>query len=153
MPASDHLRQQFLDRLSGTTLNNLTTTGTRVDVGRATPLAADASATLLLDLGPEQIVPQEILRARQRIQERTLELIVRAAFKGSSYIATLNTILKEVEVAIAGDQSLGGLCKYVQIVSIEEPDIEGQGEKTVAVMAMHFHIVYVTALNAPQTPR
>lgn len=148
---STHLRQQFLDRLQNSTLANLATTGTRVEVGRATPLAADASATLLIDLGAEQIEPKEILRARQRLEERTLELIVRGAVKGSGYLATLNAIAYDVEVAIAGDQSLGGLSKYVQLVAIDEPEIEGQGEKTVAVMAMHFHIYYATKLNAPQT--
>lgn len=154
MPASDHLRQQFLDRLSGTTLLNLTTTGTRVYVGRITPLSQDASPSLLLDLGEESTELAEILHGRQAVLDRSLELIVHGAVKAvSGYIATLNTIALEVEVAIAGDQSLGGLCKYVRLAGIGEPILEGQGEKPVALMSMRFIVRYMAALNAPQTPR
>jgi hypothetical protein len=149
-----HLRQQFLNRLAGTTLLNLATTGTRVLVGRVTPLAADASPTLLLGLGPEEINPDEILKARQRVLDRTLDLIVRGAVKvTTNFVETLNAMVFEVETAIAGDQTLGGLAKSVQITAIEEPEIEGQGEKTVAVVTMHFNINYFTALNAPDIPR
>jgi hypothetical protein len=49
-----HLRKQIRDRLSGTTLASLTTTGTRVYVGRATPLAVDASPSLLIDSAPSR---------------------------------------------------------------------------------------------------
>lgn len=149
-----HLREQFLTRLSGTTLTGLTTTGTRVYAARATALGADDSASLLIDLGAEEITPTEIFRVRQRTLERSLELIVRGAVKAvSGYLTTLNAIALEVETAIAGDQTLGGLCKSVQITAIDEPEIEGQGEKTVAVVTLRFSINYFTALNAPQTPR
>ena len=154
-----HLREQFLTRLSGTTLASLTTTGTRVEVARTAPLAQDASATLLIDLGAEQIRPAEILRGRARIVERELEVIIRGAVKavapsaGSSYLTALNAIALEVETAIGNDQSLGSLCKSVQLTAIDEPELEGAGEKTVAVVTLHFNILYLTALNAPQTPR
>lgn len=151
---STHLREQFLTRLSGTTLTNLSTTSTRVYVARTTPLAVDASASLLIDLGGEQIRPAEILHGRSRVIERELELIVRGMVKSvSGYLTTLNAIALEVETAIAGDQSLGGLCKSVQPTAIDEPQFEGAGEKTVAILTMHFSINYLTALNAPQTPR
>lgn len=149
-----HLRQQFLDRLSTATLLNLTSTGTRVSVARTTPITQDAQPTLLIDLGPEQAEIAEILHGRNRVLSRSLELVVRGALKAvSGWMSSLNAIALEVETAIAGDQTLGGLCKYVQLVAIDEPELEGQGEKTVAVITLRFNINYHAALNAPGTPR
>jgi hypothetical protein len=149
-----HLRQQFLTRLATATLASLTTTGTRVEVGRVRALPADAQPTLLLDLGPEQISAAEILSGRNRIVERALEIIVRGAVKVStSYLETLNAIALEVETAIAGDQSLGGLSKAVQLSSIDEPELDGSGDKITAFITLRFNVLYAAALNAPETAR
>jgi hypothetical protein len=70
----------------------------------------------------------------------------------SGYLDTLNAIALEVETAIAGDQSLGGITKSVQLTAIDEPDIEGQGEKTVAVMTMHFPSTTSRRSTRPRPP-
>lgn len=151
---ADHLRTQIRDAFV-TALTGLSTTGNRVEVGRATPIAADAQPTLLVDVGGEAIVNSSVLARASRIQERTLEVVVRAAVKtaAGTYLDDLDQIAKEVEIALAGAQTLGGLCKSIQPRDFDEPEIDGTGNKTVAVMAMHFDVLYFAALNAPDTPR
>lgn len=149
-----HLRTQIRSAAKGY-LTGLATTGARVYEGRATPVAADSSPVLLVDLGQEVIATEALgAAARARILQRSLELVVRAGVKAvSGYLATLDQIALEVEQALAAQQSLGGLAKSVQPSSYEEPEIDGQGEKTVAVLTMRFTVTYYAALNAPETPR
>ena len=148
---ADHLRKQLRDAFAAA-VTGLTTTGSRVYTGRTSALAADASPSLLIDMGAEDIVPEGILAGRQRTTQRTLEILARAAVKqNTGYLDTLDTIALEVEHAIAANQSLGGLSKSVQLAAIDEPDLEGQAEKNIAVMALHFNVTYYATLAAPQT--
>lgn len=148
-----HLRTQIRSAVV-TALTNLSSTGTRVYSGRVDPLAADASASLLVDVGEEQIETVSIGGSRNRILDRRLEVIIRAGVKaGSGYLDTLDQIALEVEQALAANQSLGGVAKYVQPTGIEAPELDGQGEKTVAFLTMRFSVAYMAALNAPQTAR
>jgi len=150
---ADHLRKQIRAAIV-TACTGLTTTGTRVYAGRATPLPEGSDPALLIDMGAESIATSS-LGGASRLQERTLEIVIQGAVKTvqSTYLDTLDAIALEVEQALAGVQTLGGLSKWIQPRAIDEPEIEGGGEKTVAVMAMHFDVLYYTALNAPQTAR
>lgn len=155
-----HLRTQIRDAVAKPSsasgvLYGLTTTQTRVYVGRTDPLPVDNGASLLVDVGEEQVETVAIGgAARARILERRLELVVRAGVKAvSGYLDTLDQIALEVEQALAGQQSLGQLCKAVQPIGFDAPEIDGQGEKTVAFLTMRFTVTYMAALNAPQTPR
>jgi hypothetical protein len=149
-----HLRKQIRDAVV-TTLTGLSTTASRVYSGRATPLAVDASPSLLIDVGAEQIVTSSMgAGARNRLLERTLEIEVRAMVKAvSGYLDTLDAIVLEVEQALAAEQSLDGLAKSVQPAGYDAPEIDGQGEKTVAELTLRFNVTYYAALNAPDTPR
>lgn len=153
---ADHLRKQIRAAVVASgVLGNLTTTGTRVLQGRTTPLAADAQPTLLVDLGEEQIETSAIgASARARMLKRELELIVRGAVKAASgYLDTLDAIALEVETAIANNSTLGGLAKTIRPAGMDTPELDGQGEKTVAILNMRFIVEYYTTQNAPQTPR
>lgn len=143
---TDHVRKQ-IRAAAVTALTNLTTTSGRVYEGRAHSLPSE-SASLLVDVGGERIESASAFGAA-RVMQRELELEVRGVVKGTGYLATLDAIVLEVENAFAADQSLGGLAKWVQPAEYERPEIEGSGEKTVAVQTMRFNVTYFAALNAP----
>ena len=143
---ADHVRKQLRDA-AVTALTNLTSTSGRVYEGRANPLPTEL-ASLLVDIGGERIEASSRGGAG-RINQRDLELEVRAIVKGTGYLASLDAIVLEVETAIAANQSLGGLAKWVQPTEYDRPEIDGSGEKTVAVQTMRFQITYYAALNAP----
>lgn len=143
---ADHLRKQ-IRAAAVTALTNLTSTGVRVYEGRVNPLPTEL-ASLLVDLGGERI-DAATRNGAARVNERNLELEVRAIVKGTGYLASLDAIVLEVETAIAANQSLGGLAKWVQPTEYDRPEIDGGGEKTVAVQTMRFQITYYAALNAP----
>lgn len=153
MPTT-HLRTQ-IRAAALACLTGLTTTGTRAYEGRSTPLPADASPSLLIDVGEEQVATSSMGgAARNRILQRSLMLEVRAAVKSTGgYLDTLDQIALEVEQTFGTQQSLGGLAKSVQLSGIDAPEIDGQGEKTVAYLTMRFEVEYYASLSAPQTPR
>lgn len=143
---SDHVRKQ-LRAAAAMVLNNLTTTGSRVYQGRTNALPTE-QASLLVDVGGEQVSPIT-LSGSGRVNQRELELEVRAIVKGTGYLDTLDAIVLEVESALAANESLGGLAKTVQPTEYDRPDLDGTGDKTVAVQLMRFRITYYAALNAP----
>lgn len=150
---ADHLRKRIRGAVI-TACTGLATTGSRVYAGRVDPLPDTQGATLLVDMGPEEIVASS-LGGAGRLLERRLGLVLRAMVKthAATYLDTLDQIAKEVEVALAADQTLGGLVKWVQPESMEEPELDGQGDKVVASLVMRFACFYYAALNAPDTPR
>lgn len=143
---SDHVRKQ-LRAAAVTALTNLVSTSGRVYEGRVHPLPTE-QASLLVDIGGERI-SASTRGGASRVNERDLELEVRAVVKGTSYLAALDAIVLEVEEAIAANQSLGGLAKWVQPTEYDRPEIDGNGDKTAAVQTMRFQITYYAALNAP----
>lgn len=145
-----HLRTQIRDAVRAA-LAGLSTTSTRVYAGRTTPLPDEGLATLLIDMGDETIEAVS-WGPRNRFNERRLELVVRAVVKASSdYMTTLNQVAKEVEVALAGVPSLGGLCKTLQLRDVDDPIAEASGEKPVAELTLRLVVTYIARLNAPQT--
>ena len=98
-----HVREQIADA-AVTALTGLTTTTTRVYRGRDTearPLQADEVPGLVIITGGE--APEIGSLGVSRIIERRMRLLVTAHVKAASgYDSTLNLILKECEVALAG---------------------------------------------------
>lgn len=140
-----HVRKQ-IRAAAVTALTSLTTTGSNVFDSLAYPLQDNQLPALRIDYGTENA--QIASMGSSRLIERTLELKVEACVKQlSTYNDTLDTILKEVEIAIAANQNLGG-AKYVQLVSVA-PELSGEGEKPMARYTMTFEVPYFTALGAP----
>lgn len=84
-----------------------------------------------------------------RIVERTLQLVVECCVKHvDDYDDKLDEVIRQVEVALAGQQSLGVGVKY-----IGPPDTEivfdAETDKPVAIGRLTFSCFYVTTQNAP----
>lgn len=142
---ANHIRKQ-IRAAAVTALTGLTTTGSRVYDSRVYPMQDAQLPGLRIDTADEQIAIGSM--GVGRLHERSLDLVVQACVKeNTTYNDTIDTIIKEVEVAIAANQGIGG-AKYVQLKSINVANA-GEGEKPVAVATMTFEVFYITALGAP----
>jgi hypothetical protein len=143
-----HVRKSIRDAIAAA-LNNLTTTQTRVFVGRVYPLeSADDLPGLLVYTGDEDLEIKSL--GVNRLIERQLEVTIEAVFQD---LASLDdkgdTILAEVETALGPGLALGGL-KSLQLARIEH-ERSDDGEKPTERMRMIFRGSYYTAHGAPTT--
>ena len=144
---ADHVSEQIVAGAK-TALTGLATTGSNVFDSRVYPVQDAELPCLLVDQGNEGSEISSL--GVGRISERNVELVVVAKVKqNTSYRTLINTIRKEVEVALAANQGIGG-AKYVQPKSCEI-ELAGEGEKPVASATMTFDCLYYTALGAPDT--
>lgn len=140
-----HVRQQVRDAVK-VALTGLTTTGANVFDSRVYELKDDELPALRIFTNSEDVQIDSI--GFSRLQDRRLELVVEACVKqNGAFDDTLDTILKEVEVAIAANQGAGG-AKFIQLAKIEI-ELSGEGEKPVGLGRMTFQVPYITALGAP----
>lgn len=145
---ANHMRQQIREALA-TALTGLTTTSTRVYENRINPLQAANLPCLVITAESEEI-EYGAAGGLSRRQHRNLTLTVKGIAKASANVDdTLDTISKEVEVAVAAAGTLsgkvgGGL--QLQRVSIE---MDGDGDKTVGIVSMEFNGTYYTMEGIP----
>jgi hypothetical protein len=86
-----------------------------------------------------------------RIREHQLTLVVEACVRtNTTPDDTADQICKEVEVALdtTANQTLGGLCKWIEPKQFEQ-EMDGEGSKAVFIHRMTFEVYYVTAQGAP----
>ena len=142
---ADHVSEQIV-AAAKTALTGLATTGARVFGSRVYPVQDAELPCLLIDQGNEASEISSM--GVGRLSERSLELVVVAKVKqNTAYRTVVNTIRKEVEVALAANQSAGG-AQYIQIRSCEL-ELAGEAEKPVASATMTFDCLYYTVLGAP----
>jgi hypothetical protein len=142
---TDTVRKQ-IRAAAVTALGGLTTTGAHVFDSRVYPMQDAQLPALRIDTADEQVAISSM--GAGRLQEHMLELIVQACVKeNDNYRDTIDTIIGEVEIAIAANQGIGG-AKYVQLKSINVA-VAGEGEKPVAVATLTFEVFFITALGAP----
>jgi hypothetical protein len=143
---ANHVRRQIRDA-AATALAGLTTTGARVYPSRTYPLQ-DANLPALRIYTNEETVEMSSMGGANRLVQRTLNLLVEGCAKVNDTLDdTLDDIIKEVETAIAANQTLGG-AKWVQLAGIEI-EMEGEGEKETGVARMTFQCEYITELDTP----
>lgn len=143
---ADHVRSQIRAALVAA-LGGLATTGTRVFDSPVDPLG-DAQLPGLAVYALAEEIPQVAI-SQARAMERALELVVEAHVKhATGYAATLDGIIKEVEIRVAANQGAGG-AKYVQLRSIAI-EATGEADKQVAVARLAFEALYYTALGSPE---
>ena len=136
---ANHIRQQIREKF-GTTLNNLTTTGTRVHQSRVYPL--ETLPALVIYTKSETSEP--IVISTNRLMNRELFVVVEGYVKATSnFDDTIDTISKEVEEAIAADTTLGGLAKdcYLESTEIE---FNAEGEKPLGYVSLTFCLLYTS---------
>jgi hypothetical protein len=137
---ANHVRQQIRERIA-TDLTGLTTTGSRVYQSRVYPLEDGNLPGLIIYTVSEESEPSVI--GPDRLLDRKLNLIVEGYCEATSnYDDTIDTICKEVEVAIAGDRTVNGLAKdsYLTLTDIA---YNGEGSKPVAFVQMTFMVEYM----------
>lgn len=143
-----HVRKSIRDAVK-TAVTGLTTTTTKVYVGRVYPLQEANLPGLLVYTEDEEVDIASMGVAR--IQARDLNVVVEARFKDNASLDDkADLILSEVETALgAPGLNLGG-GKYVQLrrVEIERSDAI---EKQLSSMRMTFVVPYYTVLGAPDT--
>lgn len=147
-----HLRDRILDAFA-TLLTGLATTGSNVFKDRDSdnePLGADVLPALTIqqvdDAGAN-------LTVHGRVFQRALNLEVVAHVRQTTGTLTrkkLNLINQEIEVALATDKSLGGLCKYINPGNFDF-STTGDADLVVARMRMQFQVIYLYAEGTPDT--
>lgn len=143
---ADHLRKQ-IRVAAAALLNGLATTGANVFTSRVYAMQDAELPALRVSTRDEVINISE--KGMSRHRERYLDLVVEACVKvNAGYDDTVDQIQKEVEVALDADNGLSGLCKYVELKTVEDA-FEGEGEKIVGLKRMTFEVLYYTAQGAP----
>lgn len=141
---ANHVRQQIRDAAAAA-LTGLTTSGARVFKSRLTVLAESELPALRISTNNEQIVPASI----GGVQDRTLELKVECVARQSASLDdVLDTMTKEVEVALAAGYTLGGLVKGAELTRIEV-DMSAEADMPTGQATMSFDVNYFTNSDAP----
>ena len=144
-----HVRTQIRSA-AATALTGLTKTGTKVFKSRVRPIDDDELPCLLVYCDDEQNIDRATTGNPARLH-RDLTLIVKGLVKKSTALDDeLDVICKEVEVAIAGNMTLGGLVRTgVELRSIAVT-INEEGQPPCGEIIMEFAAGYSTYSNAPE---
>lgn len=143
---ANHIRQQIREKI-GTTLTGLTTTGSNVFQSRVYPLENSKLPAIIIYTRSESSMPQEM--GTNRTLQRDLQLVIEAFAKGSSNTDdTVDTIAKEIEIAMANDTTHNDLA-LDSFLETTEIDYNGEGDQPVASLSMVYNITYITTENAP----
>ncbi len=125
---ANHVRTQIRDAAVAL-LDALTTTSTRCTGGRpkSRPIQETELPCLLVYTQEEESEPVSGQMGTRRLQ-RAVQLMVHGYAQGTGDIdATLDTIAKEVEEALAASPTLGGLCKDLYLTgTVKDSDPEAQ---------------------------
>jgi|TARA_R100000655_G_scaffold34673_1_gene67445 hypothetical protein len=134
-----HLRQQIRERVA-TTLTGLTTTGSNVFQSRVYPIENTKLPCLLIYTREESSEPLDM--GPPRTIEKRLSLVIEGYVKANSnYDDTIDTITKEVEVAMYGDRLINNLAKDSFLVSTDI-SFNGEGDNPLGIVVMTFEIPY-----------
>jgi len=145
---TDHVRQQIRDRIV-TNVTGLTTTGARVFRSRVYPLNADTMPALLVYSTSED---SDIdVMGSPGVLNRTVNIAIEGYVRNITvYDNKIDDICKEVETAMAGDQTINGLAKN-SFLSSTEIEYTGEGDQPIGVVTMNYVVQYRTVTNAPDT--
>ena len=129
-----------------TTLTGLTTTGSNVFESRIYPNELAKLPLLNIYSNTETSELSSIGKI-----ERNLEIMIEGFAKASANIdETLDTIAKEVEVAMATDLTRGGHAKDTFITNTEY-ELENVGNQQLGVIKITYNVHYLTTKADPET--
>lgn len=146
---ADHLRTQIRDTALAR-VNNLTTTGTRAYAGRpdTRPLQSSELPALLLYTDESESEPVAGSRGTRRLLHYA-ELVIEGYARSTGDIdKTLDTIEKEVRVALEAAPTLGGLCKDLVCLSVSK-DRGDDGDQPTFRVRMTWRCEYHTREGVP----
>jgi hypothetical protein len=143
---ADHIRQQIRERIA-TNVTGLATTGSNVYQSRVYPMASGNLPGLLIYSTSEdsEIDVMGSVGTLNRILNITVEGYVKSI---TEFDDKIDDICKEVETAMAGDQTINGLAKN-SFLSSTEIEYNGDGDQPIGVVTMNYVVQYRTATNAP----
>ena len=129
-----------------TTLTGLTTTGSNVFESRIYPNELAKLPLLNIYSNTETSELSSIGKI-----ERNLEIMIEGFAKATTNIdETLDTIAKEVEVAMATDLTRGGHAKDTFITNTEY-ELENVGNQQLGVIKITYNVHYLTTKADPET--
>jgi len=142
---ASEIRKQIRDAAT-TALTGLTTTGSKVYPSRVYEMQAADLPGLRIFTNNQTVEQVDV--AVNPTEENRLELLIEGCAKsGSGMDDTLDAIVKEVRIALAGAQTLGG-AKRVSLKTVEV-EMEGEAEAPRGVVRLTFEVLYYSAQNAP----
>ena len=141
-----HLRQQIRER-AATRLTGLSTTGSNVFQSRTYPLERASLPGICLYTNEETSEIQS--QGNPRNVQKILSLSILGFASSSTGVDdTLDTISKEVEIAMQGDILLNNLAQdsYLSETSIS---ISAEGEKEIGSVTLIYTVIYQHSENNP----
>ena len=142
-----HLRQSIRERIA-TDVTGLSTTGSNVFQSRVYPVE-DASLPCLLVYTTSEESEVDTMES-PRAMKRLLNVIVQGVVGATTPDDTLDTISKEVEVAIAGDVTINSLAKN-SFLSSTEIEYNAEGAKPIGIVRLNYVVEYRNLDNAPES--
>ena len=143
-----HLRQSIRERIA-TDVTGLSTTGSNVFQSRIYPVEDGSLPCLLVYTTSEESEVTEI--ASPRPMTRLLNVIVQGVVgTATNPDDTLDTISKEVEVAIAGDVTINNLANN-SFLSSTEIEFNSEGAKPIGIVRLNYVVEYRNLDNAPES--
>jgi len=142
-----HLRQSIRERIA-TDVTGLSTTGSNVFQSRFYPIEDASLPCLLVYSTTEDSEPTEM--ASPRPMTRILNVVVQGVVSATQPDDTLDTISKEVEVAMAGDVSINSLANN-SFLSGTEIEFNADGAKPIGTVMLNYVVEYRNLDNAPET--
>jgi len=143
---ANHLRQQIREALAQV-VTGLATSGSHVYQSRVVQLEANELPALKVLTGDEAVTIVDI--GSNPLQERNLTVTVTAVAKAANNLDDmLDTMIKEVEVAVASSNTLGGLVKDV-VLTGTGVDMNAEAELPTGQALITFNANYYTRAQAP----
>lgn len=145
---ANHVVQQAIDAFA-TAVTGLTTTGVNVFKDRVYNLAStDLPALRIFD--DDEDVQNEDITSLPYMQRRIISLTVEAVVQENNTLdVKLNTIRKEVELAISANSTLGGLCKLHCSLKRASKQRDDNSEVQAGKLVMTWQATVLTMNNAP----
>tara|TARA_Y100001951_G_C11212965_1_gene224052 strand:+ start:384 stop:824 length:441 start_codon:yes stop_codon:yes gene_type:complete len=142
-----HLRQQIRERI-GTDVTGLSTTGSNVFQSRIYPVEDGSLPCLLVYSTSEDSEVTEM--ASPRPITRVLNVVIQGVSGSSTHDDSLDTISKEVEVAMAADVKINDLANNSYLASTEI-EFNAEGAKPISIIRLNYEIEYRNLDNNPET--
>jgi hypothetical protein len=143
---ADHIRKQIRDQIA-TELTGLTTTGSNVHKARLYPLNDSDLPAVNVVTAAETVSEHTMGADPVLIRELTLNLEGYVSVSTTAF-DTLDTISKEIEVAMATDITHSGLTQDTTLISMSAA-LSGEGTQQVGVITLTYKITYFTAMSTP----
>ena len=142
-----HLRQSIRERVA-TDVTGLSTTGSNVFQSRFYPVEDASLPCLLVYTTSEESEVTEI--ASPRPMTRLLNVIVQGVVGATTPDDTLDTISKEIEVAMASDVTINDLADN-SFLSSTDIEFNADGAKPIGTVMLNYVVEYRNVDNDPES--